>query len=126
LQVELLKTKRQIDEVSAVGNSPQVQLQQASEIKMIADAVYDESQIGIDVRGGNENEEINYELMPELNEGLPYDIMGEEILKCKITFHFDYQVLQLEMNRSKQSQSITVLVFGYCDAGISRGNERHS
>jgi hypothetical protein len=41
---------------------------------MIADVVYNESQIGIDVRGSNENEKINYALMPELIEGLSYDI----------------------------------------------------
>ncbi len=39
LQVEQLKSQHQIEEVSAVENSSQVQLQQVSEIKMIADAV---------------------------------------------------------------------------------------
>jgi hypothetical protein len=54
LQVEQLKPQHQIEEVSAVENSSQVQLPQASEIAMIADAVYNESQfdsqIGIEVQ----------------------------------------------------------------------------
>ncbi len=50
LQVEQLERQHQIEEVSAVENSSQVQLQQASEITMIADAVYNESQIGIEVQ----------------------------------------------------------------------------
>jgi hypothetical protein len=45
---------------------------------------YNESQIGIDVRGSTENEEINYELLPELIEGLAYDMMDEEILKSRL------------------------------------------
>ncbi len=36
-------------EVSAIEKSFQVRLQQAPEIRRIADAVYNESQIGIDV-----------------------------------------------------------------------------
>ena len=47
LQVEQLEPKHQIEEVSAVENRSQVQVQQASEITMIADAVYNESQIGL-------------------------------------------------------------------------------
>ncbi len=50
LQVEQLKPQHQIEEVSTVENSSQVQLQQASEITIIADAVYNESQIGIEVQ----------------------------------------------------------------------------
>ncbi len=50
-----------------VKNSSHVQLQQASEITMIVHAVYNESQIIIDVRGSNDMQEINYELMPKLN-----------------------------------------------------------
>ncbi len=46
LQVEQLEQQHQIGEVSAVENSSQVQLQQGSEITIIADAVYNESQIG--------------------------------------------------------------------------------
>jgi hypothetical protein len=38
----------------------------------------------------NRNEEISYELMPELVEGLPYDIMDEEILKSEFASYFDY------------------------------------
>jgi hypothetical protein len=48
LQVEQLKPQHQIEEVSAVENSSQVQ--QASEFTLIADAVYNESQIGIEVQ----------------------------------------------------------------------------
>ncbi len=47
LQVEQVEPQHQIEEVSAVENSSQVQLQQASEITMIADAVYNEFQIGL-------------------------------------------------------------------------------
>jgi hypothetical protein len=50
LQVEQLEPKHQIEGVSAVENSSQVQVQQASEITMIADAVYNESQIGLEVQ----------------------------------------------------------------------------
>ena len=50
LQVEELEQQHQIEEVSAVENSSQVHLQQASEITMIADSVYNESQIGIEVQ----------------------------------------------------------------------------
>ncbi len=50
LQVEPLEPQHQIEKVSAVENSSQVQLQQASEITMISDAVYNESQIGIEVQ----------------------------------------------------------------------------
>jgi hypothetical protein len=42
-----LEPQQQIEEVSAVENGPQVQLQQVSEITMISDAVYNESQIGL-------------------------------------------------------------------------------
>ena len=49
LHVEPLTPQHQIDEVSAVENSSQVQLQQASEITMIADSVYNESQIGLEM-----------------------------------------------------------------------------
>jgi hypothetical protein len=48
LQVEDLE-QHQIEEVSAVENSFQVQLQQASEFTLIADAVYKESQIGLEM-----------------------------------------------------------------------------
>ncbi len=44
---EQLEPHHQIEEVSAVENSSQVQLQQAPEIKMIADAVYNEFQISM-------------------------------------------------------------------------------
>jgi hypothetical protein len=84
LQVEQLEQQDQIYQFSAVENGRQVQLQQASEITMIADAVYTESQINIDVRGSNENEEINYELIPELLEGFSDEIMNEEILKLSL------------------------------------------
>jgi hypothetical protein len=50
LQVEHLKQQHKIEGVSAVENSSQVQLQQASEITMIADSVYNESQIDIEVQ----------------------------------------------------------------------------
>ncbi len=50
LQVEELEQQHQIEDVSAVENSSQVQLQQESEITMIADAVYNESQISIEVQ----------------------------------------------------------------------------
>ncbi len=50
LQAEQLKQQHQIEEVSAVDNSSQVQLQQASEITMITDSVYNESQISIEVQ----------------------------------------------------------------------------
>jgi hypothetical protein len=83
-----------------------VQFQQASEITTIADAFYNESQIGIDVKGSNENEEINYELMPKLVEGLSYDIMGDEILNSEFAFILTTQVLH--MDQSKQTQSMTV------------------
>jgi hypothetical protein len=77
LQVEQLEQQHQ---VSAIKNSFQVQLQQASETTMIADAVYNESQIGKDVWGSNDMEEINYELMPELTiEGLSDEIMDQNI-----------------------------------------------
>ncbi len=46
----MVKPQHQIEEVSAVKNSSQVQVQQASEITMIADADYKESQIGIEVQ----------------------------------------------------------------------------
>jgi hypothetical protein len=49
LQVEQLEPKHQIEEVSAVENTSQVQLRQASEITMIADSVYNESQIGLEM-----------------------------------------------------------------------------
>ena len=49
LQVEQLEPKHQIEEVSAVENSSQVQLQQASEFTMIVDVVYNESQIGLEM-----------------------------------------------------------------------------
>ncbi len=49
LQVEQLEPKHQIEEVSAVENRSQVQVQQASEITMIADAVYNESQIDLEM-----------------------------------------------------------------------------
>jgi hypothetical protein len=49
LQVEQLEPKHQIEEVSAVENTSQVQLQQASEITMIADSIYSESQIGLEM-----------------------------------------------------------------------------
>ncbi len=39
LQAEPLEQQHQIEEVSAVENSSQVQLQQASDIAMVADAV---------------------------------------------------------------------------------------
>jgi hypothetical protein len=54
LHVEPLTPQHQIDEVSAVENSSQVQLNQALDITMIADAVYSESQIGTEVRRSNE------------------------------------------------------------------------
>jgi hypothetical protein len=106
LQVEDLEQQHQIDEVSAEENSSQVQLQQASEITMIADAVYTESQINIDVRGSNENEEINYELIPKLVEGLSYDVMGDEILNSEFAFHFDYS--SAPHGPFKQTQSMAV------------------
>jgi hypothetical protein len=46
LQVEQLEPQHQIDEVSAVDNCSQVQLQQASEFTLIEDAIYNEFQIG--------------------------------------------------------------------------------
>ncbi len=51
LQVEQLEPQHQIEEFSAVENSSQVQFQQASETTMIADAVYNESQIGLKYQG---------------------------------------------------------------------------
>ncbi len=50
LHVEQLEPKHQIEEFSAVENSSQVQLQQASDITMIANAVYNESQISIEIQ----------------------------------------------------------------------------
>jgi hypothetical protein len=49
LQVEQLKQhwQHQVEEVNVVENSSEVQFQQASEITMFADAVYNESQIGL-------------------------------------------------------------------------------
>jgi hypothetical protein len=49
LQVEQLEQQHQIEEASAIEKSFQVRLQQAPEIRMIADAVYNESQICMDV-----------------------------------------------------------------------------
>ena len=49
LQFEDLEQQHQIDEVSSVENSSQVQLQQSSEFTLIADAFYNESQIGLEM-----------------------------------------------------------------------------
>ncbi len=56
LQVEQLKPQHQIEEDSAVENSSPVQLHQASQITMIADSAYNESQIGIEVQMKNDKD----------------------------------------------------------------------
>ncbi len=56
MQVEQLNQQHQIEEVSAVENSSQMQLQQVSGINIIADSIYDESQIGIEIQMKDDND----------------------------------------------------------------------
>ena len=134
LQVEDLEQQHQIDEVSAVENSSQVQLQQASEITMIADAVYNESQIGIEVQMKDDKDvEAHVTQWQELTQ---HDIVQQrqeqeltEIIKksyAKIMAEEDHNFRHgADRARVPQYTHHQYLGWQECDGGLKKMSRRH-
>jgi hypothetical protein len=134
LQVEDLEQQHQIDEVSAVENSSQVQLQQASEITMIADAVYNESQIGLEMEMKDDKDvEAHVTQWQELKQ---HDIVQQrqeqeltEIIKkshAKIMAEEDHNFRHgAERARLPQYTHHQYLGWQECDGGLKKMSRRH-
>jgi hypothetical protein len=134
LQVEDLEQQHQIEEVSAVENTSQVQLQQASEIKMIADSVYNESQIGLEMEMKDDKDvEAHVTQWQELKQ---HDIVQQrqeqeltEIIKksyAKIMAEEDHN-FRHEKGRAGVPQYTHHQNLGWqeCDGGLKKLSRRH-
>ncbi len=134
LQVEQLEQQHQIEEDSAVENSSQVQLQQASEITMIADAVYNDSQIGIEVQmKDDKGVEAHVTQWQELKQ---HDIVQQrqeqeltEIIKkwyAKIMAEEDHNFRHgADRARLLQYTHHQYLGWQECDGGLKKMSRRH-
>jgi hypothetical protein len=107
LRVEQVEQQHQIEEVSAVENISQVQLQQASEITMIVDAVYNESQIGL---------KYQEELKDNLCLGVQYRMKKPDEVQMKDDKDVEAHVTQWQELRShdivqqRQDQALTEII----------------
>jgi len=134
LQVEDLEQQHQIEEVSAVENSSQVQLQQASEITMIADSIYNESQIGLEMEMKDDKDvEAHVTQWQELKQ---HDIVQQrqeqeltEIIKkshAKIMAEEDHNFRHgAERARLPQYTHHQYLGWQECDGGLKKMSRRH-
>ncbi len=135
MQVEQLKPQHQIEEVSAVENSSQVQSQQASEITMIADSVYNESQIGLEIQMKDDKDVEDH--VTQWQELKQHDIVqqrqDQELTEIITKSHAKMIMAEEDHNFRHGADNARLPQYTYhqylgwqeCDGGLKKMSRRH-